>query len=269
MARPLSLAHLTVLDLSPPEVVSVAAEAGFDAFGLRLNPVRPGEAPPPVLGDTPMRRDILARMQDTGVKMLDVEAFMLREARDLDTVVPALEAGATLGASNALVMIDQADESKAVDLFAAFCDVCVDFRLTAALEFMPWIGLRTLSSAIAVERRAARSNAAILLDAFHLFRTDADLSLIAEIPREKLTYAQLCDAPATPPPSLDEIADEARFDRKFPGEGGFPLSAYIKALPSDLPIAVEVATARIAATTSPRQRAHHAYATAKALLDTV
>jgi len=36
----LSLAHLTVLDTTPPELVSVAAAAGFRNIGIRLTPRR-------------------------------------------------------------------------------------------------------------------------------------------------------------------------------------------------------------------------------------
>jgi len=36
MRRPISLAHLTVLDTTPPELVTVAAAAGFRTIGIRL-----------------------------------------------------------------------------------------------------------------------------------------------------------------------------------------------------------------------------------------
>ena len=36
--RPVSLAHLTVLSLAPPEMVRVAARTGYDAVGLRFIP---------------------------------------------------------------------------------------------------------------------------------------------------------------------------------------------------------------------------------------
>ncbi len=36
MGRPISLAHLTVLDTTPPELVIVAAAAGFRTIGIRL-----------------------------------------------------------------------------------------------------------------------------------------------------------------------------------------------------------------------------------------
>ena len=48
MKRETGLEHLTMLDISPPKFVSLAAGAGFDAVGLRIAPVTWGEQPWPV-----------------------------------------------------------------------------------------------------------------------------------------------------------------------------------------------------------------------------
>src|SRR4051812_38922587 len=75
--RLLSISHLTALNATPPELVSAAADAGFDAVGIRVWPA--GDEPAfPVLGDTPMMRDTLSRLADTGVLVLDVEVLRLR-----------------------------------------------------------------------------------------------------------------------------------------------------------------------------------------------
>jgi hypothetical protein len=50
--RLLSIAHLTVLDAAPPQLVTVAADAGFDAVGIRVWPAA-DEPAYPMLGDTP------------------------------------------------------------------------------------------------------------------------------------------------------------------------------------------------------------------------
>lgn len=38
MTRPISLAHLTVIDLAPPAMIRLAADLGYDAVGLRADP---------------------------------------------------------------------------------------------------------------------------------------------------------------------------------------------------------------------------------------
>lgn len=258
MQRKISLAHLTVLDLSPPQVARVAAEAGFDSFGLRLHPVRPGEAPAPVRGDTPMRRELLAIMADTGVGMFDVEAFKLDENADFDLMQGSLEAAARLGAANALVFIDEPDIGKASDLHSRFCNVAADFGLDANLEFMPWLGISSLDAAIAVLQQTGCSNARLLFDVLHFYRAGTAIQALSEIKPSLLNYAQVCDAPLRRPDTLEGIASEARFHRMFPGEGELDLDSFIRGLPRDLPFAPEVATADIAKEVSGLERARRA-----------
>ena len=60
MSRLLSLAHLTAIDLPPPDLIRAAAEAGFDAVGLRLirvNEVSPGY---PLMDDPAAMRETRA-----------------------------------------------------------------------------------------------------------------------------------------------------------------------------------------------------------------
>lgn len=253
-----SLAHLTVLDLSPPEVARVAAEAGFDAFGLRLHPVRPGESPPPIHGDTPMRRELLSVMHDTGVRMFDVEAFRLHRSVDFHAAEQALEAAARFGAQIALCFIDESEPGKAAELFGRFCDLAAGYKLDAALEYMPWLGINSLSSALAVIEASSRSNARLLLDSLHVARTRTKLAEIAELDADLMRYVQICDAPVEPPPTLEAIAAEARFERQFPGEGHLSLTEFLAVLPPDLVISPEIATAAIASTVSGLDRARHA-----------
>ena len=39
MKRAIGLEHLTLLEIAPPELVTLAAAAGFDTVGLRVGPV--------------------------------------------------------------------------------------------------------------------------------------------------------------------------------------------------------------------------------------
>ena len=55
--RELSLARLSVLDVAPPELVKVAAAAGFREIGIRISATPSVGAPPyDMLGDTPVLR---------------------------------------------------------------------------------------------------------------------------------------------------------------------------------------------------------------------
>src|SRR6185369_17823365 len=105
MNRPISLAHLTVLDTTPPELVTVAAAAGFRSIGIRLT-ATPSVGVPPydALHNGPVLRDTLQRLADTGVSVLDTE--FLRFEPDQPVGVPEgfLEVSARLGAKYVLVM---------------------------------------------------------------------------------------------------------------------------------------------------------------------
>src|SRR5258705_13600257 len=74
MDRPISLAHLTVLDTTPPELVTVAADAGFRSIGILLT-ATPSVGVPPydALGDGPVLRDTMQRLAGTGVSAPDTE----------------------------------------------------------------------------------------------------------------------------------------------------------------------------------------------------
>lgn len=49
-----------MLELSPPEMIRVAAETGYASVDLRLAPATPTDIDWPLVGDTPMRREVLA-----------------------------------------------------------------------------------------------------------------------------------------------------------------------------------------------------------------
>src|SRR5713101_8042632 len=100
---PISLAHLTVLDTTPPELVSVAAEAGFRTIGIRLT-ATPSVGVPPytdeMLRSGPLLGETLRRLEDTGVSVFDTE--FLRFEPDQPVGIPEgfLEVSARLGAQS-------------------------------------------------------------------------------------------------------------------------------------------------------------------------
>src|SRR4029450_2430137 len=122
-ARPLSLAHLTVLDATPPELVSAAAAAGFPHVGIRLT-ATPSVGIPPYdcLRDAPCLRETLARLEHPGVTVLDTE--FLRFEPDQPVGVPEgfLEVSARLGAKHVLAMSAEPEEARTLDRFAQLCD---------------------------------------------------------------------------------------------------------------------------------------------------
>lgn len=266
LSRTYSLSALTVIELSPPEMVTAAAAAGYDHVGLRIIPATPEERGYPVIGDTPMVRDILKRIDDTGVSVFDVEVFRLKPDTRVDDYKPALDAAARLGASNILVTGQDPEMGRLAEKFAAICDLAAPLKITANVEYMPWIEINTLAKARTLLDTAKRTNAGVLLDAMHVDRCLTTPQELRQIPRERLRYVQLCDAPAERPTDVAQLLHQARQERKMPGEGGLKLMEFLRAVPADIPISLEVAAAEMAKTVPAVERARRALVAAKGLV---
>ena len=267
-SRPISLAHLTVLDTTPPELVTVAAAAGFRTIGIRLT-ATPSVGVPPydMLREGPMLRDTLARMADTGVSVLDTE--FLRFEPDQPVGVPEgfLEVSARLGARYVLVMSAEPAESRTLERFGELCDQAAAYGLQVGLEFAVYTGVRTLAHAAEMIARSKRANASILIDALHFSRSGGLPAHVAQVDPALLRYAQICDAgPDVPrPDDTPSLIREARTGRLLPGDGVLPLRELVAALPPGLPLAIE-APDRTTAHLPPLERAKRAHRALTALL---
>jgi sugar phosphate isomerase/epimerase len=262
MPRPIGLAALTVLELAPPQQVATAAEAGYSHVGLRLIPATPEEVRHPVIGDTPMVREIGRLLADTGVQVLDVEIFRLTPGVDISGFEPAMATAARLGARHMLVAGNDPEESRLAESFARLCEAAARHGLAASLEPMPWTDVPDVAAARRVTAAAGVAGG-VLIDAIHFFRADNRLQDIAAIPRAQLRYMQLCDARAEVPTDRDELIRQARSDRLFPGEGGLDLRGLLHALPADIPVSLETP---VAAKMPPLERARRALEAARRFL---
>ncbi|WP_445168162.1 sugar phosphate isomerase/epimerase family protein [Mycolicibacterium sp. Dal123E01] len=240
VARPISLAPLTVLELGPAEMVGCAAEAGFDAVGLRL--IRATEEEPlrPTIGTTPLIRETRRRLDDTGLSLIDIEVLRLTpQARVRQDFVAFLETGAYLGASQILVTGNDPDHHRIADNLAELAELAADYALTPNLEPMPWTDVANLQQAAAIVARCGHPNVGLLVDALHYDRalnTPADL---AALPTEWFRYVQICDGVAERPTSVAELRYQGRTARLFPGAGSIDLVAMLRALPQGIPVSVE------------------------------
>jgi sugar phosphate isomerase/epimerase len=266
-ARELSLAHLTALDATPPELVDAAAAVGFRQVGLRLYaPPSVGVPPYDMLRDTPMMRETLARLADTGVQVLDIE--FLRFEQDHPVGIPEgfLEAGARLGARNVLVMSAEPVEARTLERFGELCERALPYGLQVCLELAVYTGVRTLGDAVRVVRESGCRNASVLVDALHFSRSGGHPADILSVDPKLFKYAQICDAVAEIPTRTDDLIREARTGRLLPGEGALPLRELIAALPSTIPLAIE-APVRATSAQPVLERVQRAYRSMCSLLD--
>lgn len=237
MSHPLCLAHLSLIELSPPDVVSAAAAAGFELVSLRLAPAMAGEQQHPMIGATAMMLETLARLQGSGVAVHDVELVRLSRDTDIPASEPLMEAAARLNARQVLVAADDADESLMADKLSALGELGARYGLRMGLEFMPWRGIRTLPSAARVVRAAGTGG--IIVDAIHLDRSGGSAADLVALPFAQWAFFQICDAPAQQPHTEEELLFQARRARLPPGHGGLDLSGMLRALPRDIVISIE------------------------------
>jgi len=258
-----SLAALTVLELTPPELVEVAASCGYDHVGIRLLPSVPGGVAYRLMDDEAAMKGTLSRLQATGVTVADLEVVAFRPETDVASFSAFFETGARLGAKNILVAGYDPDLERFTDRFAQFCEAAAQHGLTADLEFMPWTSIPDLRTANTIVAKAGQPNAGVLVDALHFDRSNSLLGELARVPVERLHYWQLCDGPAERPATTEEMMHAARAERIFPGEGGIDLVSLIRAMPADIPISIEVPTAELAKTVGAEARARRALEAAR------
>jgi sugar phosphate isomerase/epimerase len=265
--RLLSLAHLTVLDTTPPELVTVAAAAGFRSIGIRLT-ATPSVGVPPydMLHEGPLLRETLARMADTGVSVLDTEFLRFEPEHSNGVPEGFLEISARLGAKHVLVMSAEPQEARTLERFGELCDRAAPYGLHVNLEFAIYTGVRTLAHAAEMIARSGRSNASVLIDALHFSRSGGFPAHVKTVSPTLFRYAQLCDAgPDMPAPTdTPSLIREARTGRLLPGEGVLPLKDLVAALPAELPLAIE-APCRATAELPALERARRAYQSLTAL----
>jgi len=238
-----SLAHLTVLNLPPPEMISLAARTGFQSVGLRLIAVTPTTPGFDLMTDKALMRETKQRLADTGVGVLDIEFVKITPEIDIQGHKPFLEAGVELGAKHVVVAPYDPDLSRMADRIAEFCDLAAPLGLTINLEFFPWTVVPNLSTAVEVIGKADRPNSGILVDTLHFDRSDSTLEQLDRVPAKWLHFVHVCDAAGEKPTSNEGLIFTAREDRLPPGEGEIDLVAILSHMPSDIPVGVEVPVA--------------------------
>jgi sugar phosphate isomerase/epimerase len=253
-----SLAHLTALSLSPPELVDAAAAAGYRYVGLRLTRVTPQEPHYPLATDPALLRTTKLRLAATGIEVLDIELARMgpdEDPRDLDRF---LDTGAELGARHVITQLPDPDRNRKIDKFARLCEMARPLGLTVDLEFPSWTETPDLKSAVRVLRGAGQPNAGILVDLLHFARSGSSVADLRQLPAEWFHFVHLCDAPPAVPATNEGLIHTARFERLFPGEGGIDVHGILGAMPAGLPYALEIPRATLVAQVGGKEHARQA-----------
>jgi len=252
------LAHLTLLHLTPPELVATAAEAGYDFVSLRVRPVTEGEHRHPMTPGSAMSRETIRQLEETGLPCNDVEVMLIKPGIGREDWLPALEAGAALGAQALVCSHGYPDWDRFRATLAALVEDASSYGIRPALEPVSYFPISRVSQAAEL---AAATGAGVLLDTLHVFRGGSGLEEVRGLDPNLISFVQICDAPRETPAKLDipeslplgmttdgsVLQVEARALRKVPGHGGLPLSEFLALLPAGTRITIESPAADVQA----------------------
>jgi sugar phosphate isomerase/epimerase len=250
---------LTVLSLSPPEMVRVAARIGYRAVGLRLIAVTDDSPGYPIMDDGTMMRETRAALADTGLRLSDIEFVKITPEIDVAALEPFIAAGASLGARHVITGPYDDDHARLSDNLAGIASLAGRYGLSALLEFFPWTTVPDLETAAGIVAAAACPNVGILVDTLHFDRSDSSLSEIGSIPPHWLPMIHLCDAPAEKPATTEGLLHTARAERLPPGEGALDIAPILRAMPGDTRIALEVPMQQLTRSEGPEAVARHVH----------
>ncbi|MEK3643534.1 sugar phosphate isomerase/epimerase family protein [Aeribacillus sp. FSL M8-0235] len=267
MTRQFSLAHLTVLGCSPPEMTYIAARAGYDFVSFRpIYMGLPGEPNYELAKNKEMLRQTKAALSETGVKLLDIELARIYDGVDPKSYLPAMEVAAELGGRHVLSSIWTNDRNYYIERFIELCELAKPFGLTVELEFVPIASVSNLAGTLDVLRTAKQENAGLMIDIHHFHRSGDKAEDLDEVPREWFRYLHLCDAPAEIPTSKEEMTKILREARLYVGEGGIDIASIVNRIP-EIPYSIELPHAKRAKELGFEEHARRCLQTAKDYLD--
>ena len=221
-------------DVSPRDMVWIAAEAGFNSVGLWVEPGNNWHST--------TTKDVASALHQTGLQTLDVEVIWLQpDAKPDPNHHRIIDIGNELGALNCLVVSSEPDRDNTKRLYEDLCTRAEAGNIRVCLEYMWITEVKTLDHALDVVTSVNHPLGGILIDPFHHERVGHTPEKIREVPPKWLSYVQLCDMP-----KRGVIKDEADYltdaldGRLCPGEGILPLEEYVAVLPASLPVSLEI-----------------------------
>ena len=179
------------------ERVSSAKAAGFDAISL-------------------FPQQYISALKQEKLTVQDMQDMLAAHEIALAEVDPLLDWFGTEASPSESLMVEmaQAFGARSVNVAAAFvsnrseeeiaacfeqvCQRLERHELRADLEFLPWTGVDSLATALAVLDRAAQANAGVMFDCWHFFNSGQslkDLRALTEAQAAQITSLQLNDAP--------------------------------------------------------------------------
>jgi sugar phosphate isomerase/epimerase len=259
--RALCIAAGMLTDVADPiDRIRIAADAGYDGLGLRVD-----EAWHTATDLRAVRDEIDAH----GLLLLDVELVMLTSDDRHDAQARrAIEVAAALGSRHLVTVCFDEDPARRAHALGDVVRHLEGTGVRPVVEFLPFSSIPTLDDARRFIADAGVEHVAgVLVDVLHLARSGTPPSALADVPGHELPYIQVCDAgPRAAGMTRGDLFREATGERLLPGDGVLPVLATVAAAPDGVPLSVEVLSEELMRRSDPRERARAALDATRAML---
>jgi sugar phosphate isomerase/epimerase len=261
----------TVSPIALGQRARAAASAGYTGLGFNSQDIAH-------LLDTLGAAQINTILDDHGLVDNELEVLLdwfvdgkRRRASDRDRQL-LLRAAEAIGARQVKVGGDLTGKTWPMDSlieeFAFLCDQAARAGTAVTIELFPSSNLADLQTGRAVVEGAGRKNGGLLLDIWHMVRGNINMEAVASLPDGLINHVELNDG--TLLPRADYLTDTIE-NRLVPGEGEFPLGAFLQAIAATGyrgAYGVEILSATFRSLPA-EQAARRSYDAAAALFDTV
>lgn len=235
----LGIENLSTFGLHPVEFIQLAGELGCGHVSLNLS----GSANrldiyPEVSwrGDVALQRDMARAAGDAGIAISLVEGFAIIPGTSSDFSAD-LDRAAAMGAKAICAVSLERDLPRTFQEFARLTDLAAQCGIVTTTEVGAGV-LRNLEKSLAAIEAVAHPGFRLLVDTMHFFRSGSSLSDFAALDSSVIGHIQLCDVPM--PAQIESYMEEALYERRAPGDGDLPLDEFVKLVPEDVPIGLEI-----------------------------
>lgn len=243
----LGIELISVFGMQPVRFVELAAELGCPNISLGLNQMDCDPYGFPrysIHEDAALRREIKAAAAANGVTIaLGENLTVLPEVDCLEMWKATLGILGNLGVTQANSVSFEPDFQRNVDLYGQLAELSATYGIRTLIEFVPIFGIADVRSTLELIRQVGHPDLGLIFDTMHAGRTGFLPGDVRSIPPELIGYIQICDVPKGKDryDFMDQgYMDEAMHERLSPGEGDLPLAEYLRALPNDRVISLEI-----------------------------
>ena len=232
----ISLDHLSVVGVSPTELVDVAADAGFDAISPFSGGSARAQAHRLTIGDGPTV-SMITRLRERRVVVNNLDGLVIKPRMDWDEYARLIELGVHIGARRGVPLILDTDRARATDGFCRLAEMAANGGFGLVLEFGRLTEIRSLADAVRFVGLASHP-VGVLVDLLHLMQAGETPADIARHDPALIMASQFCDGHAVM--TDEEYMHAAFFQREIPGDGELPVVEFLRALPEHTAIGLEV-----------------------------